>query len=153
MRSRSPGIKAGADDAGAAIDIERLFHSVQIISGSFDTLDDGLRGRVGKLVSWLNEQGPFDEGRREDVELQLRKLLVTRPRLRLASDRQRLTPHAGCCFTALSESSDDSIRLEIVLLLREHPRPAMEPFPEHRAGGCEVVHVRHARHDIDADIR
>ena len=88
MRSRSPGNKAGADDAGAAIDIERLFHSAQIISGSFDTLDDGLRGRVGKLVSWLNEQGPLDEGRREDVELQLRKLLVTR--LRLASDRKRL---------------------------------------------------------------
>ena len=65
MRSRSPGNKAGADDAGAAIDIERLFHSVQIISGSFDTLDDGLRGRVGKLVSWLNDKDPStrDAGR------------------------------------------------------------------------------------------
>lgn len=88
MRSRSPGIKTGTEDADASIDIERLFHSAQIISGSFDTLDDGLRGRAARLVSWLNEQGPLDDGRREDVELQLRKLLATR--LRLASDRKRL---------------------------------------------------------------
>lgn len=88
MRSRSPGIKTGTEDADASIDIERLFHSAQIISGSFDTLDDGLRGRAARLVSWLNEQGPLDNGRREDVELQLRKLLATR--LRLASDRKRL---------------------------------------------------------------
>jgi hypothetical protein len=88
MRSRSPEVKAGTAEAGSPIDVERLFHSAQIISGSFDTLDEGLRGRVDKLVSWLNGQTLLGSERKEDVELQLRKLLATR--LRLAADRKRI---------------------------------------------------------------
>lgn len=85
MRSRSPEVGIGHR---ASIGIERLLRSAEIISGSFDTLDDGIRARVAKLVSWINDQPPIPAERREEVELQLRKLLVTR--LRLAADRKRL---------------------------------------------------------------
>jgi hypothetical protein len=85
MRSRSPGT---GTVGGEAIDIEALFRSAEIISGSFDTLDEELRDRVTKLVAWVNDQAPMQPERREEVELQLRKLLVTR--LRLSADRKRL---------------------------------------------------------------
>ena len=88
MRSRSPEIRSSAAGGGSPIHVERLFDSAQLISGSFDTLDQGLRERVGKLISWLNGQTLLGPERREEVELQLRKLLVTR--LRLAADRKRI---------------------------------------------------------------
>lgn len=88
MRSRSPDIRTGETGNGTPIDVERLFHSARIVSGSFDTLDDGLRGRVEKLVSWVNGQVVMAGERKEEVELQLRKLLATR--LRLAADRKRI---------------------------------------------------------------
>ena len=88
MRSRSPDIRTGETGNGTPIDVERLFHSARIVSGSFDTLDDGLRGRVEKLVSWVNGQVVLAGERKEEVELQLRKLLATR--LRLAADRKRI---------------------------------------------------------------
>lgn len=88
MRSRSPDVRTSAGGTVAPVDIERVFHSAQIISGAFDALDDGLRGRVGKLVSWLNGQVTLSGERAQEVELQLRKLLATR--LRLAADRERI---------------------------------------------------------------
>ncbi|MBO9376244.1 sulfotransferase [Sphingomonas histidinilytica] len=88
MHSRSPDIRTDNAGDGTPIDVERLFHSARIISGSFDTLDDGLRGRVEKLVSWVNGQVVMADERKEEVELQLRKLLATR--LRLAADRKRI---------------------------------------------------------------
>ncbi len=88
MHSRSPDIRIDNAGDGTPIDVERLFHSARIISGSFDTLDDGLRGRVEKLVSWVNGQVVMADERKEEVELQLRKLLATR--LRLAADRKRI---------------------------------------------------------------
>jgi hypothetical protein len=63
-------------------------HSARIISGSFDMIDEGLRDRVDRLVSWVNGQILMGDDRREEVELQLRKLLATR--LRLAADRKRI---------------------------------------------------------------
>ena len=88
MRSRSPDVRTSAGGTVAPVDIERVFHSAQIISGAFDALDDGLRGRVGKLVSWLNGQVTLSGERAQEVDLQLRKLLATR--LRLAADRERI---------------------------------------------------------------
>lgn len=89
MQTRSPQVKASAASVGASpIDVERLAHSAQIISGSFDTLDAGLKRRVTKLVDWFNTLSPLGYDRKEQVELQLRKLLATR--LRLAADRQRI---------------------------------------------------------------
>jgi hypothetical protein len=85
MKNRSANVAAYDS---ATIDIDRLIHSARIISGSFDPLDDGVHDRLGRLVGWINEQPPMPRERREEVELQLRKLLVTR--LRLAADRRRL---------------------------------------------------------------
>jgi len=88
MKTRSPEIKAGPDADASPIDVDKLLYSAQIIAGSFDTLDDGLRGRVTRFISWVNEQPPMNAVRKEEVELQIRKLLITR--LRLAADRKRL---------------------------------------------------------------
>ena len=59
-----------------------------IVAGCFDPPDEGLRRRVARLVDWLNDQPPLAAERKEEVELQLRKLLVTR--LRLEADRRRI---------------------------------------------------------------
>jgi hypothetical protein len=88
MRSRSAGVESVAADAAAPIDTGKLLESAQIVAGSFDPPEDGLLHRVERLVDWLNTQPALTPERKEEVELQLRKLLVTR--LRLAADRRRI---------------------------------------------------------------
>lgn len=86
---RSPSIAANMIGGGApAIDLETLIRSAQIVSGNFAELEPGLRRRTAALIDWLNGQPPLTRDRKSEVELQLRKLLVTR--LRLAADRERL---------------------------------------------------------------
>lgn len=87
---RSPPVAARAAMQGAAspISIEDLIQSARFVSGNFAPLDEGLHQRVGRVIDWLNDQPPLSIERKSEVELQLRKLLVTR--LRLAADRARL---------------------------------------------------------------
>ena len=83
---RSPSIQSPA--ARAALDLDRLVASAQLVSGNFAPLDSALQNRLARLVAWLTEQAPLSAERKAEVELQLRKLLATR--LRLAADRARL---------------------------------------------------------------
>lgn len=86
---RSSNVSArDARNAASPISVASLIESAQYVSGHFDAPENGLVERVTKLIDWLNEQPALSHDRKSEVELQLRKLLVTR--LRLASDRNRL---------------------------------------------------------------
>lgn len=87
---RSPPVAApSVSQAGAPpIDLEKLVQSASYVSGNFRDIDPGLKARVGRLVSWLNDQPPMSYDRRCEVELQLRKVLATR--MRLSADRLRM---------------------------------------------------------------
>lgn len=85
---RSPAMEAAAEAEGAPILVDALVRTAQIVSGNFAPVDPALVRRVAKLVDWLNDQHLLAPARRAEVELQLRKILVTR--LRLAADRSRL---------------------------------------------------------------
>ena len=86
---RSPLVIArSAADAAPPISLDELISSARYVSGQFGPLDPRLYRRVEKLVDWLNEQPSLTHDRKNEVELQLRKLLAMR--LRLAGDRVRL---------------------------------------------------------------
>lgn len=86
---RSPSVAAApSTDIASPIALDKLIETAQIVSGNFEGIDPGLRARVGKLIDWMNEQPSLAPARKNEVDLQLRKLLSTR--LRLAADRRRL---------------------------------------------------------------
>lgn len=87
MHSRSGPVRqlgTGSEGVSAA----DLIKTSQMVAGNFDPIEEGLADRVNRFVAWLNAQGPLDPARKIDVELQLRKLLSTR--LRLKADRTRI---------------------------------------------------------------
>ena len=89
MHSRSPAAPVSTVAVAASrIDADRLIETAQIVAGRFEVPDQGLVRRVHRLIDWLNGQPPLGPERKEEVELQIRKLLVTR--LRLAADRRRI---------------------------------------------------------------
>lgn len=71
-----------------SIDIDRLIASAQMASGNFAPFDPGLRTRLEQILASIHREAVTTLDRRLAIELQLRKLLVTR--LQLASDRARL---------------------------------------------------------------
>ncbi len=70
------------------INMEALVRTAQFISGNFAAIDPALYSRVETIVNWLNDQPAMVSDRLLDVQLELRKLLVTR--LNLLADRARL---------------------------------------------------------------
>jgi hypothetical protein len=87
QRSSSVAAVAASHEA-PPIDTHALIYTAQMVSGNFAPVAPDLLDRVAGIVDWLNAQPPVSPGRKSDIELQLRKLLVTR--LRLAADRARL---------------------------------------------------------------
>lgn len=86
---RSPVVNArNVGHAAPPISLEDLVASAQYVSGQFAPLDPKLHQRVSRLIDWLNTQPALTHERKNEVELQLRKLLATR--LRLVGDRARL---------------------------------------------------------------
>lgn len=71
----------------SSIDVDRLIASAQMASGNFAPLDPGLRSRFEKIVATVNTGAVTTRDRRLAVELQFRKMLMTR--LQLDSDWTR----------------------------------------------------------------
>ena len=87
MQSRSAGIEP-IHAPSSGIDASSLISTAQIVSGNFAPVEQGLANRVERFVGWINDQPPLRPDQKQAVELQLRKLLVTR--LRLSADRRRI---------------------------------------------------------------
>jgi hypothetical protein len=76
------------DDAqAAALDGDGLIAWAERESGAYGLTDDGLSTRVGAMVAWINERGPYYPHQIEGMKRQLQKLLVNR--LKIALDRRR----------------------------------------------------------------
>lgn len=57
-------------------------------TGLRGVMEHGVRARLGRLVDWINERGPYGSERLDAMRRQLQHLVVTR--LRIAGDRARI---------------------------------------------------------------
>jgi hypothetical protein len=71
-----------------ALDRKEIVDAAQRETGHYGLVDDGLLTRLGRLIDYINERGPYTAARCEEMQHQIRLLLSTR--LRLAGDRRRL---------------------------------------------------------------
>jgi len=74
-------------EPSAALDADALVTWAERESGAFGLTDAGLRGRVGAMIDWINERGPYSPYQIEGMKRQIHKLLVNR--LLVALDRKR----------------------------------------------------------------
>ncbi len=58
-------------------------------SGAYGLADDGLKQRVGSILDWINQTGPFTPDQARAIRQQVQRLLANR--LRISADRQRLS--------------------------------------------------------------
>jgi hypothetical protein len=56
-------------------------------SGAYGLADEGLRQRLGAMVGWINDRGPYDVDQVDAMQRQIERILANR--LRIALDRQR----------------------------------------------------------------
>jgi hypothetical protein len=66
---------------------DTLFTLAERESGAYGLADSGLRQRVGSMLDWINERGPYTVDQIGPMQRQLQRLLVNR--LRIAADRIR----------------------------------------------------------------
>ena len=74
--------------ASQALAANDLVAAAELETGQRGMTDSGLRQRLGQLVDWINERGPYDRAQLDPMRRQLQQLLVTR--LRIAADRRRI---------------------------------------------------------------
>ncbi|MCB2078504.1 MAG: sulfotransferase [Novosphingobium sp.] len=72
---------------GNTLSFDALVTLAERDSGAFGLADAGLLGRVGQLIDWINERGPYTRDEVRAMQHQIRRLLANR--LRMLLDRKR----------------------------------------------------------------
>jgi len=82
-----PNFNETEPETGAPLRLESMLARAERESGAYGLIDDGLQARVGAMLDWINERGPYSPGQIDAMQRQIHKLLVSR--LSMALDRQR----------------------------------------------------------------
>jgi len=134
------------------LDLEHQLRWAESESGAYGLIDAGLRARVGAMLDWINERGPYRPDQIDGMSRQIHKILVNR--LLVALDRKRYPaiaaeeieqpifivgfPRSGTTFLhALLAEDPDMLSLRSWNVLTPSPPPGAGPVATARMASAQ----------------